>query len=185
MDPDLETLLEEFNRVRSDAEALTAPLSTEQLLWKPETNKWSIIECFAHLNVVDGMDVPALRSTIKQAHKDGITKRGPFRYGLVSGWFVRSMEPPVRRFKFTAPGAYFPSAVREPRETIGEFLRIQTEIGDLVRAADGINLARVKVRLPIGPGLKMSLGRRLQLLAAHDRRHLWQARQVLSLNPST
>jgi len=129
------------------------------------------------------MDVPGMHSTIEAARQAGITGRGPFRYGLVSGWFVKSMDAPVKRFKVSAPGAYVPKLVTDPHATIEEFLRIQTEIRQLVRSADGLDLARVKVRLPLGPGLKMSLGRRFQLLAAHDRRHLWQARQVLNVNP--
>ena len=34
------------------------------------------------------------------------------------------------------------------------------------------------VLLPIGPGLLMSLGCRLQMITTHDRRHIWQAQQV-------
>ena len=181
MDPDIEALIHQFESIRQDAESLTVGLTTSQLLRKPGANKWSIAECFAHLVVVDGMDVPGLHTTIEAAHKQGKTGSGPFRYGVISGWFVKSMDAPVKRFKVSAPGAYLPQQVTDPRETANAFLRIQSEVRDLVRSADGLDLARVKVRLPLGPGLKMSIGRRFQLLAAHDRRHLWQARQVLNV----
>ena len=179
MDPDIESLLGQYAAVRLDMESVTANLSEAQFLWKPGANKWSIAECLAHLVVVDGTDLPGLRESIGNARAKGITGHGPFQYGLWSGWFVKSMDAPVKRFKVSAPGAYLPHVAKDPRETLAELLKIQNEVTELVKSADGLDLARVKVRLPIGPGLKMSLGRRFQLLAAHDRRHFWQARQVI------
>ena len=185
MDPDLEALMCEFESIHREAEALTANLTDAQFVWKPAAGKWSVMECFAHLVIVDGTDLPGICSAIEDAQARGVTGRGPFRYGVLSGWFVRSMEPPVKRFKVSAPPQYVPPAVvKDPRETVNGFLRIQDEIRDLLGEADGLDLARVKVLLPVGPGLKMSLGRRFQLLAAHDRRHLWQAKQVLRAVPT-
>ena len=181
MQPELAALLAESERIAADAESLGKSLTDSQLLWKPGANKWSVSECLAHLITVDGLDIPELRRAIAEGREKGITGQGPFRYGILSGWFVRSMEPPVKRFKSRAPAAYVPPQVTDPRATLVDFLATQAELRDIIRSADGLHLARVKTRLPILPGLRMSLGRRLQLIAAHDRRHLWQARQVVSV----
>ena len=178
MDPDIEALLRQFEDIRQDAESLVAGQTPTQLLWKPGTNRWSIAECFAHLVVVDGMDLPGLSSAIADARARGVTGRGPFRYGLISGWFVNWMDAPVKRFKVGAPGPYVPPQVKNPQETLNEFWKVQTEMRGLLCGADGLNLAHVKFRLPLLPWVKMTLGRTFQLIAAHDRRHLWQARQI-------
>ena len=57
------------------------------------------------------------------------------------------------------------------------------EMRRLAQSAAGLDLARVKSTLPALPALlrvivKMPLGARFELIAAHDRRHLWQAEQV-------
>jgi hypothetical protein len=44
--------------------------------------------------------------------------------------------------------------------------------------ADGLDLKRAVVTSPASRFFRMSLGAYLAFLAAHDRRHLWQARQV-------
>jgi hypothetical protein len=44
--------------------------------------------------------------------------------------------------------------------------------------ADGLDLRRVKVATPISRFLKMSLGAMFAQIAAHERRHLEQARRV-------
>lgn len=47
-----------------------------------------------------------------------------------------------------------------------------------LRSADGLDLARIKVTSPVTRLLRLSLGQWLAGLAGHQRRHLWQARQV-------
>jgi hypothetical protein len=48
----------------------------------------------------------------------------------------------------------------------------------LATDAEGLDLARVKVPTPISRLLKLSLGMTLAQAAAHERRHLEQARRV-------
>ena len=181
MEPELASLLVQFESVSADAKSLTKRLNDSQLLWKPGASKWSVAECFAHLIAVESLDLPDLRQAIADGRENGVTGTGPFRYGIVSGWFLRSLEPPVKRSKSSAPGAYVPGQVTDPRATIAKFFEIQAELRDLIRSSDGLHLARVKTRLPALPAIRMSIGRRFQTLAAHDRRHLWQAHQVVNL----
>ena len=77
-----------------------------------------------------------------------------------------------------APKKYRPSKIFNAKETILEFQRIQHDLYSLVAEADGLDLKKIKVASPAASWLKMSLGARLDLIAAHDRRHLWQARKV-------
>ena len=44
--------------------------------------------------------------------------------------------------------------------------------------AEGLDLARIKVATPISRFLKMSLGAMFEQAAAHERRHIEQARRV-------
>ena len=46
------------------------------------------------------------------------------------------------------------------------------------RAADGLDLRRVKVVTPISRWVKLSLGMAFAQTAAHERRHLEQSRRV-------
>jgi hypothetical protein len=54
----------------------------------------------------------------------------------------------------------------------------QDSLADRIRAADGLDLRRARQRSPILPVLKWSLGTMFALVLAHERRHIWQARQV-------
>ena len=47
-----------------------------------------------------------------------------------------------------------------------------------LEAADGVALDEVRVRSPFVPLIRMDLGTAFTVIAAHQRRHLWQAEQV-------
>ena len=59
-----------------------------------------------------------------------------------------------------------------------EFMEWQAAIDERIRRADGLDLKRTRERSPAVPLVKWSLGTMLAITLAHERRHLWQAREV-------
>jgi hypothetical protein len=51
---------------------------------------------------------------------------------------------------------------------------------DRLRQASGLDLARARVTSPAARWLRLPLGCGFALTAAHERRHLWQAKQLTS-----
>ena len=182
MNNDLAVLITEIDANVSHAESLVAGLSHQQFNWRPDPASWSIGQCLAHLNVVDGQDLAPVRAAIEDGKSRQLTGDGPFTYGFLSRKFVASMEPPAKR-KFKAPKSYIPPEECDPQATLAEFRRISKELRTLAQSAAGLHLARVKTSMPALPPLlrafvKMPLGARLELITAHDRRHLWQAEAI-------
>lgn len=87
------------------------------------------------------------------------------------------MEPPVR-FRVAAPKAVVPDAGRPVAEVMPTFLALQDRFQEHLAAADGLDLGRVLVRSPPSKYVKLSLEQAFVSMAAHQRRHLWQARGV-------
>lgn len=182
LDADIAMLVTEIDANLSHAESITHGLTRDQFAWRPEPGRWSIGECFAHLNATNNVSLPAIAEGIAQGRAAGKTGRGPFQYGFVSRKFIASQEPPVKR-KFKAPKAFLPGSEVDPDATMAEYRRISGELKRLTRDADGLHLARVKITLPALPAVlraivRMPLGGQLLLTTTHDRRHLWQAEQV-------
>jgi hypothetical protein len=173
---ELRDYYEQIENIQEDAQELTAPLNDTQFNWRPASNHWSISECLAHLNVVDGKDLPLLSTQIEQGIAQGLTAQGPFHYGFMSRRFVAFMDAPPR-FRIKAPKVYLPPSGHKKDEVVAEFLSIHSRILELLAKANGLDLARIRVPSPAAP-VKFSLGQRFALVAAHDRRHLWQAWQV-------
>ena len=174
---ELENYRQQFEAIRDDARQLIAGLTNKQFNWRQQPGSWSIAECLAHLNVTGQMFLPALVRQIKGARAEGRLSAGPYRHGFFGKIFVRGMEPPVK-LKFKAPKLYAPLpehlvAVVEPA-----FMSLQDQFIARLHDANGLDLGRVKVASPASRFIKISLGHAFALMAAHERRHLWQARLV-------
>ena len=108
-----------------------------------------------------------------------MTAPGPFRYGPLVRWLLRSLEPPVRRRTRTPRRFYPPSGVvHDVRLVLEQFNDAGGKWEECIQLANGLDLIRVKVRSPVVPLLRFPLGAQLAGQAAHERRHLWQAQQV-------
>lgn len=157
-------------------------LSADQLNWRPAEGAWSIAECIAHLNSLNDQYAEAIETAMTDARQRGLTSTntgaalGPFER-----LFVHLTEPPYR-IKFKAPSKFRPRGSNFNRD---ELLAVWTSSHDrlaaLARAAQGLDLKRVKVPSPATPLLKGSLLMALMITPAHDRRHLWQAERVRQL----
>jgi hypothetical protein len=178
MEPELEGYRAQFEAVLADAGSLVEGLTDGQMAWRPTPRRWSVAECLDHVNVTVTKYLPRIEAMIADARARHLTGRGPFRHPFVGQWFIRMMEPPPRR-KFRVPGVYAPRGERPVATLLPEFRRLRGELLARIREADGLDLAVVKTTSPAARFFTLTLGQCFGALAAHDRRHLWQARQVV------
>jgi hypothetical protein len=174
---DLEDYRRQIEAVTLDARDLIAGLSEAQVNWRPAPAHWSIAECLDHLTVTNRELMERIEAATGDARSRGLTGRGPFRHGLIGNMIVRSMEPPAK-MKFKAPKIFKPRPDLSLEAVAREFFATQDELLRLIHEANGINLARVKITSPVTRLVRLSLGQAFGLIATHERRHLWQARQV-------
>jgi hypothetical protein len=179
--PELEAFHGEFDAIAADAEALLVQLSDTQFFWSPATDVWSIAECLEHLNATARSYLPMLDTAIATAKQWGVYGAGPFHYGWLARLIVRQTEPPPRR-RMKSPAAFQPGR-RESRRKRSEieagFRGYQVQFVDRLRQANGVDLVKAKVRSPVTKWIRLPLGMGFALMSAHERRHLWQARQLM------
>jgi hypothetical protein len=166
-----------FQAIRADAAELLNQLSEVQFFWQPEPGSWSIGHCIDHLIVTGRDSLTNIRRAIELARLKNLLSPGPFRYSIIDKWLVRQMEPPPR-FKMKAPAAYLPKMDKDFAGTAADFFQLQDVFIDCLEAANGINLSRVKVQNPVSRLIRFSVGQEFAFNVAHEKRHLWQARQV-------
>jgi len=174
---ELEDCRRQFESIKKEAVELTAGLNEFRFNWKPSPNQWSIQECFGHLNIVGAIQVSKLEQAIERGRAMGCIGAGPFAYKRWEQWLARFTEPPVRR-RLKSPRRFIPSHGQPVTAILPTFLHLQDQFVRCVAQADGLDLARLKVALPISKFFKMSLGMVFRQTTAHERRHLAQARRV-------
>ncbi len=177
--PDIDALHAAFDAVERDARALAANLGEALGSWRAAPDTWSVAECLDHVATANRVYLHAMRPVADRAVKDGRRRRGPARPGLVGSWFVRTLEPPVNpRMRGKAPRAIQPRQSPPLDDALRAFLASQDEVCAFLRTFADIDLAGVRFPNPFIRGVRFSLATGLHVIAAHERRHLWQAWRV-------
>ena len=164
-----------LNRVRLDT--LAAGKTPEALNWRPEGNRWSIAECIEHLNLTADMLLPEVDKSITAGAPAAAGTEGVARHSMLFKWLLPVIEPPPKR-RFKAPRASRPRPHLDAERVIERFTKVQDEVVERLERSRGINLTQTKVRHPGTPLMRFRLGEIFVTIAAHERRHLWQAEQV-------
>jgi hypothetical protein len=174
---DLQEILSALDESDRRAEELVRDLDDERFNWRPDEKSWSIAQCLDHLNVASRVYAVPMREALEQARRKGVDRRGPIQPGFLERWFVANLEPPPKR-RLPAPKKIVPAARKGRTEVMEEWRRAQAEVRDLLREAAGTDLNRTRFVNPFVPLIRFSVGTGFRVIAAHERRHLWQAGRV-------
>jgi hypothetical protein len=142
---------------------------------RPHPSNWSAAECLAHLSLSTELFLPTLRAAIDGAATRGTTRASMDWVGAILRWFL---EPPVRtRLRTGAP--FVPRAVRAKADAMAEFSSLQRQLLDLLHQARGLDLRALKIVSPFDKRLRYNVYSAFRIVAAHQRRHLWQAERAV------
>jgi hypothetical protein len=175
----LDEYVAELDRLDRDATALAGSLTDAQANWQPEGGRrWSVTQNLQHLAKTNEIYTGALRTALTRA---AAVEASRLDLSTVPGWFgrwfIRMMEPPPR-FRLRTRRVVQPPSTGPVKDALDAFLASHRTVRELAREAARRDL-RATFTSPFGP-VRFSIATGLLTLAAHDRRHLWQARQVLA-----
>jgi hypothetical protein len=178
MHPDLEHLSLQFAEAEARMHRLAESVSDQEWATRPARGGWSIDECIAHLTLTNQRYVPILAEASDAAPSFG-DDPPPARLhrdlaGRLLSWM---MEPPVR-FRLPTRPEFTPQGMVTRAHTVAAFDAAQAAIQQQVRAMDGLDVTTIRVTSPFNASLRYSAYSALHILAAHERRHLWQAERV-------
>ena len=99
------------------------------------------------------------------------------RTGVLTRLFIRNLEPPYRlRFKVLSPLA--PRRLDFKSAWVA-FEQSQAQLAKTIQFAIGLAVDEVRVESPVYARFSYNVYGALRMLAAHERRHLWQIEQIL------
>lgn len=184
---ELQRAVELYETAKSDVATVLDGLSDEQANWRPHDDAWSILECIDHLNQVGVKMIPPMHAEMEKGRAAGKTGSGPFKYSWLGRKFAKAAGPldDSNTFKGKSPKLYVPGSTLSKDEISGTFLQLQDDLIALTREAEGLHLKKIKVTSPAIALVRFSLGVWLNMLPAHQIRHLRQAQDVRDKLPST
>jgi hypothetical protein len=185
-----QVLLSELKSITEQATKICqqkfAPLPEHVLNWKPQPEKWSILECLAHLNYYGRFYIPVFKARIQR----GIEGKSTPENEVLSNWLGKKaiaavkLDPqqrqPLQKMK-TPKVSNFASQNLEKKTVIAEFLKQQEDFLRILEKAAEVNLNRIKIPTSLSSLVRLRLGDGLQFVIYHNERHIVQAEQVLRL----
>ena len=178
MDP-LDEVEKELNEATRRAWALVHSTDGRLFTVRPAPSSWSAAECLSHLSISTDLFLPVLQTALEDARRKGLVSERPPAMdvlGRILRWFL---EPPIRqRVRTSAP--FVPRSVRAKADAFGEFASLQSKLTEVINAARGVDLRRVKIVSPFDKRVRYNVYSAFRIVVAHQRRHLWQAEQAVA-----
>jgi hypothetical protein len=176
--PDLQKFADAVDAAGAAADSLSSRVTNDEFFWQPdEGRRWSIALCLDHLAVANSVYGTAMRRAIDEARAAGWTRTGAATPGFFGRKFAESLEPPVRR-RTSAPGKIKPRPVTNREEILRSYHQAHENIRRMLVDATEIDINRATFRNPFIGIVRVRVSTGFNVIAAHDRRHLWQAEQV-------
>jgi hypothetical protein len=179
--PDLSHLaavLVDLASCEQEARRIIGRLSDAQANWRPSETGWTIAQCLDHLARASTIYAAAMRHAVERTQAAKKLPPKPIQPRWFSRIVLRIVEPPPKP-RFPSPQKAVPSSRIAGRDALEAFLRSQEDVRAVIRAGAGFDLNRIRFRIPFFRLLRFTVGTGLLMIAAHNRRHLWQAQRVL------
>jgi hypothetical protein len=169
--------LSELDALDNEAAALFA-LPAERLIKQPAPGKWSALQCIEHLILTNAIYIPAIDQAVREARAKGAGRVRKFSYSPLERFIIKATEPPSR-IKVPAPKS---TVAAEPPQDVDAIrqayydshMKLQRCITDAMT----VDLRKAKVKSQLGWRPSTNAGLTLGVILAHERRHLYQARQA-------
>jgi hypothetical protein len=180
--PALASIRDELDAATKRLHALADPLDDTAWSRRPAEGRWCVAECVEHLNLTSRAFLPILREAVGEGRARGLTAPAEaLGLDFVGRLLLRANEPPVKRhIRIRTTPPFVPPAVDAKATVLREFEELQRSLIALLDIADGLALAKIKVRSPFNAKLGYSVYAALRVIPAHQRRHLWQAERALA-----
>lgn len=177
--PELDDYCDRFRAAWHEADRLLETCTAATFIAQPAPGRWSAAQCLDHLNTMGQKVHRQIEAAIAEAREAGPYSKGPFRYGVLDRIFVWSMQPDPW-IRVPSPASYAPRQTDlDPEEVVATFGALQDRLITSAQQANGLDLKRIKVASPVSQWMRFSLGAWLAAVAAHQERHLKQAREAL------
>ena len=171
----LEAVLAQVENVTRKARDLVAGRSVSHLTASLESTSWSVAQCLDHLALTTNAVLPAISEAIARAPR--LTTNRALRTGALTRLLLRNLEPPYR-VRLNVHSSFVPRQ-HDFNSAWNAFEGSQAQLIKTMRTAIGLAIDEVTVESPVYARLSYNVYGALRMLAAHERRHLWQIERIL------
>jgi len=162
----------QFESCSSTADQLVKSLAEADLVKRPSSQGWSVAECIEHLTATTQLYLPILDASLQGAPAGN----GPYKMDWKGRMLKWILEPPYRTKVKTLPS--LEPKIADVQRVLPDFLASQQQLFEAMERWKGRALGKVFITSPFKKSLRYNIFSLFNVIAAHQRHHLWQAQRV-------
>lgn len=167
----------EINLVTQAFVAEFGSLGKDALNWSPDANTWSIARNIDHLIVINSTYFPVFDAIMDGSHKPPFMSKLGFWVNWMGSFILKSVQPD-RKKKIRTVAVWEPRTGDIDEGILGQFAGHQDKLYQYINELDG---AQTVISSPASNFIVYTLDKALDIIIAHEKRHLEQAREVARL----
>lgn len=174
----LDELEAQFVAMGAAAQAMINAAGAELCARRPSPQSWSVAECLQHLNISADAYFPIWQQIIANAGPRKTELNAPYRTDFW-GWLLSWILEPPARIRSKTPTSFEPVAGATAGSALTGFLERQQRIIAALHRCRGRAIDKVRMSSPVDRRIRYSIWSSFVIVAAHQRRHLWQGEQAV------
>jgi hypothetical protein len=169
--------ISQLQEITRDYQSAFGGLSEAQLNWKPSADEWSVGQGIDHVITTNAAYFPVLAAIKAGTYQPHFNARFGFLATFFGNLVLGAVQPEAKRKVKTGP-VFEPRQSAIPADIVARFAAHQAQFQKEIENAGGI-LDRV-VSSPMNRAVVYRVSRAFDILVAHERRHLQQAKAVMA-----
>lgn len=159
-------------------EKLLRDLGPGEINFRTDPGSWSIAENLAHIIRVNASYYPVFDEILAKQYKPPFIRKIPFVVNAMGNLLQRSMSG---TFKTKTFPMWEPSRQEYDLDVVAEFNRQQMELSAYVQKLDPYFETGLVIQSPANRWLVYTLDQAIDIIIAHEKRHLKQSQKVLEI----
>ena len=167
----------ELQEVIRGGNELAAQLDDATLMRRPSWKSWSVAENLEHLSATAATFGRRIRRRLDGATVQSVVTDE--KRSIPGRVWLRLVEPPVRLRLEVPAAALQPGEIGSREQLLARFGETHSTLIALLDESDAYDRMRLRIPTPFARRVTVTLVDTFAVLAAHGRRHLWQARRAV------
>ena len=176
----LKGLENDIDEVVEDSRRSFSHLTEDQFNWKPNSNEWSVAQCFEHMRMNGISILPALEKALRENTPSEDCAEKSYKHGFLGKRAIRIISPESTR-KFKTTKNFSPEMSNYRLSAIEDFVSLQETLKNCVTRSSSYNIEKIMVAMPAFRIFRLRMGDMLKFVIAHEQRHVKQAKLVMGM----
>lgn len=168
----------EFDEVVRRCQALAARLDDAALMRRPAPESWSVAENLEHLSATAATYNRRIRRRLDASRISNTFARE--KKSIVGRVWLSFVEPPARMRLKVPAAALQPGEITSREALLARFAETHQTLIALLEESDAYDRMRLRIPTAFAKRITVTLYDAFIVLAAHGRRHLWQAEKAVA-----